>query len=121
MIGAILVVNMFSYGQFSIEEVVNNLSIPLASSIKYIPQPMDCLRSCAIIKTQGHSGSTITPSSKPAIVFNERSWLLDSRKDAMKHIFTYFLVWKELQLLSNDDVRAVRGTVFPEMLPGAGL
>ena len=59
--------------------------------------------------------STIVPPKTSDV-----SWLLDSRKDALKKASCcVYLLAKEG--LSSDDVGAERGTVSQEMRPGAGF
>ena len=63
--------------------------------------------------------STIAPPQNQRFSLTNVSWLLDTRKDAMKRISA--CITFVCGGLSNDDVRVVRGTVFQEIRPGAGF
>ena len=57
------------------------------------------------------------PPENQRFYLTDLSWLLDTRKDAMKKICSYILF--VCKGLSNDDVGVTRGTVFQKIRPGA--
>ena len=63
-------------------------------------------------------GSTIDTPKNQRVFLTNVSWLLDTRKDAMKSISSYVLVREGLLA---DDVGVAKGTVFQEIRPRAGF
>ena len=67
------------------------------------------------------SDSTIAPPQKiKRISLKNVSWLLETRKDAMKEQSSRVSLFAK-EALSNYDVGVARGTVFRETQPGAGF
>ena len=75
--------------------------------------PADCIQTFHV--QQQYKSTTAVLWSRALKV----SWLLDTRKDAIKNnVFVYFLVCKGI---SNGDVGVARGAIFQEIRPGAGF